>query len=171
MENKKVSDFKTRLKHLLQERKMTQKDLANLTKITPSSISDWINGKYEAKQDKIDAVAIALHVSPAYLMGYDVPMVSKNISNNENNSIKPELTQEEQKILEPYNKLSTAGKEKAVSYAWDLVDSNKYITIDRKEMISFLTNAELAALNGEINLETMTDDELYTLYSALKEED
>lgn len=179
MENKKVSDFKTRLKHLLQERKMTQKDLANLTKITPSSISDWINGKYEAKQDKIDAVAIALHVSPAYLMGYDVPMVSKNISNNENNSIKSELTQEEQKILEPYNKLSTAGKEKAVSYTQDLVDSGKYNKLTKKgqdtyitdidDMRSYLMNIPIAAFDGKLNPAQMDDEEIQSLYKLLKD--
>lgn len=148
-----------RIKNRRLELKMSQDELAQKTGYkTKSAISRIESGTRDITQSQIKLFAKALQTTPSYLMGWD----------EENSDNK---TQEEEEILEPYNKLNNAGKEKAVSYAWDLVDSNKYITIDRKEMISFLTNAELAALNGEINLETMTDDELYTLYSALKEED
>lgn len=148
-----------RIKNRRLELKMSQDELAQKTGYkTKSAISRIESGTRDITQSQIKLFAKALQTTPSYLMGWD-----EESSNN--------TTKEEQKILEPYNKLNPAGKEKAVSYAWDLVDSNKYITIDRQKMISFLTNAELAALNGEINLETMTDDELYTLYSALKEED
>ena len=151
--------FKKNLNNLLNEYNKTQIELANYLGVSNTTINNYVKGYNTPRMDKIDKIAEFFDVDRSTL-------ISAN-----NNSKELELTQEEQKILEPYNKLSTAGKEKAVSYAWDLVDSNKYITIDRQEMISFLTNAELAALNGEMNLDTMTDDELYTLYSALKEED
>lgn len=159
------SNFPKRLKELREANKMTQGQLGDKISTTRQSISNYEKGKREPDYITLEALADTFNVDINYLLGKTNKTTFLPSSNH------LQITQEEQKILEPYNKLSTAGKEKAVSYAWDLVDSNKYITIDRKEMISFLTNAELAALNGEINLETMTDDELYTLYSALKEED
>ena len=159
------SNFPKRLKELREANKMTQGQLGDKISTTRQSISNYEKGKREPDYITLEALADTFNVDINYLLGKTNKTTFLPSSNH------LQVTQEEQKILEPYNKLSTAGKEKAVSYAWDLVDSNKYITIDRKEMISFLTNAELAALNGEINLETMTDDELYTLYSALKEED
>ena len=151
--------FKKNLNNLLNEYNKTQIELANYLGVSNTTINNYVKGYNTPRMDKIDKIAEFFGVDRSTL-------ISAN-----NNSKELELTQEEQKILEPYNKLNNAGKEKAVSYAWDLVDSNKHITIDRQEMISFLRNAELAALNGEMNLDTMTDDELYTLYSALKEED
>lgn len=68
----KVSDFPTRLRELMQENNMTQAELSRRTNITPSSISDWLNYKYDAKQDKIDTISAVFNVSPAYMMGYDV---------------------------------------------------------------------------------------------------
>lgn len=159
------SNFPKRLKELREANKMTQGQLGDRINTTRQSISNYEKGKREPDYVTLEALADTFNVDINYLLG----KTNKTTFIPSSNHL--QITQEEQKILEPYNKLSTAGKEKAVSYAWDLVDSNKYITIDRQKMISFLTNAELAALNGEINLDTMTDDELYTLYSALKEED
>lgn len=69
--------FIQRLSDILQERGMKQADLAKLTGIRPSSISDWLTGKYIPKQDKIDVIAKALSVSPAWLLGYgDISTVS-----------------------------------------------------------------------------------------------
>lgn len=60
-----------RIKNLLNERSMTQADLARLSGIRDSSISDYLSGKYEPKQDKIALIAKALNVSAAWLMGVD----------------------------------------------------------------------------------------------------
>ena len=48
-----------------------QSDLSRETGITQSSISDWLKGKYLAKQDKVDILSQALGVSPSWLMGMD----------------------------------------------------------------------------------------------------
>lgn len=155
--------FGKNIRYLRKLTNMTQEELADkLGYKSFTTIQKWESGNSEPNLKKLKQIAELFNVDIDNLAKIDI---SRGESNQKSSSY------EEQKILEPYNKLSTAGKEKAVSYAWDLVDSNKYITIDRQKMISFLANAELAALNGEINLETMTDDELYTLYSALKEED
>lgn len=60
-----------RIKKLLNEKSMTQADLARLSGIRNSSISDYLSGKYEPKQDKIALIAKALNVSAAWLMGVD----------------------------------------------------------------------------------------------------
>lgn len=70
--------FINRLKSIMKERKITQTELAKRTGIRQSSISDWLNNRYEPKQDKVYIIAKALNVSPAWLLGYD-----ENISTNE----------------------------------------------------------------------------------------
>lgn len=73
MENKKDT-FANRLSQALSLRKMKQSELSKKSGIWASAISDYINGKYEAKQDKVDIIANTLNVDPAWLMGYDVNM-------------------------------------------------------------------------------------------------
>ena len=68
----KVSSFSERLTDIMIEKEMSQSELARQANISASSVSDWLNNKYEAKQDKIDIIAKVLNVSPTYLMGYDV---------------------------------------------------------------------------------------------------
>nr|DAK86443.1 MAG TPA: Helix-turn-helix XRE-family like protein [Caudoviricetes sp.] len=60
-----------RIKKILTEQNMSKADLSRLTGISNSSLSEYLNGKYEPKQDKIALIAKALHVSPAWLMGFD----------------------------------------------------------------------------------------------------
>ena len=55
----------------MDKKEISPAELSRLSGITPSSISDYLTGKYEPKQDKIDLIARALNISPAWLMGYD----------------------------------------------------------------------------------------------------
>lgn len=66
-----MAEFKDRLRKAMNEAGVNQSELAHKAGITQSSISDWLKGKYLAKQDKIDLLANALNVSPAWLMGID----------------------------------------------------------------------------------------------------
>ena len=63
--------FINRLKSIMSERKITQSELSKRTGIRQSSISDYLNGRYEPKQDKIYLIAQTLGVSPSWLLGYD----------------------------------------------------------------------------------------------------
>lgn len=63
--------FTDRLLKTLKTKRISQAELAKATGISPSSISEWIKGKYMPKQDKIALIAKALNVSPAWLIGYD----------------------------------------------------------------------------------------------------
>ena len=63
-----------RIKKALDIKGLKQSDLRRLTKIPKSSMSQYMSGDYEPKQDRIYLIAKALNVSEAWLMGYDVPM-------------------------------------------------------------------------------------------------
>lgn len=70
----KQSDFASRLALALEQRNMKAVDLSRKTNVSEGTISCYINGKYQAKQNRVKVFADALNVNPAWLMGYDVPM-------------------------------------------------------------------------------------------------
>lgn len=70
----KKSDFASRLSQALETRGMKAADLSKKTKVAEGTISCYINGRYEAKQNRVQVFAEALDVNLAWLMGYDVPM-------------------------------------------------------------------------------------------------
>lgn len=94
-----------RIKQMMQIRDITQADLARITGIRASSISDYLSGKYQPKQDKIALIADALSVNPGWLMGYDEPKkpISSNIVEKKENrdllAHYQKLSEHEQKIL------------------------------------------------------------------------
>lgn len=74
----KRSDFASRLSQALEARGMKAADLSKKTKVAEGTISCYINGRYEAKQNRVQVFAEALNVNPAWLMGYDVPMEAEH---------------------------------------------------------------------------------------------
>ncbi|MGP1598526.1 helix-turn-helix domain-containing protein [Peptoanaerobacter stomatis] len=58
------------INEVMKEKNINQSELSRKTGITQSTISDWVRGKYLPRQDKIDVLAKALDVQPAYLMGF-----------------------------------------------------------------------------------------------------
>lgn len=76
-----MNEIADRIKYALNYRKLKPKDLSEKTGISRSSISEWLSGKYEPKQDKIFLIAQALNVDEGWLLGLDVPIERKsNIS-------------------------------------------------------------------------------------------
>ena len=73
MPDKKAS-FQFRLRAGLDAAGMTQSELSKQSGVSKSSISRYLSGAWEAKQDAVYLLAQALDVSEAWLMGYDVPM-------------------------------------------------------------------------------------------------
>ena len=72
-----------RLKRLLSERNLRQVDILEKAapyckkygvKLTKSDLSQYVSGKFAPGQDKLSILGLALNVSEAWLMGYDVPM-------------------------------------------------------------------------------------------------
>mgnify|MGYP001625256793 CR=1 FL=1 len=73
----------SRLKQLLADRNLKQIDVLDLAlpyskkygvKLTKSDLSQYISNKVTPRQDKLTILGLALDVSEAWLMGYDVPM-------------------------------------------------------------------------------------------------
>lgn len=69
-----IDTFANRLNTAMRIRNIKATELSEKTGISKSSLSEYINGKYEAKQDGVYLLAKALDVSEAWLMGLDVPM-------------------------------------------------------------------------------------------------
>ncbi|NQP27536.1 helix-turn-helix transcriptional regulator [Streptococcus suis] len=59
-----------RLKELRQEKKLSQKELADYLGINEKTISRWENGESTIKSDKAQALADHFGVNTAYLLGY-----------------------------------------------------------------------------------------------------
>lgn len=67
-------DIKDRIRKALEIREITQSELAERANIDKGQLSSYISGKYKPRQNNIDALATALNVNEAWLMGFDVPM-------------------------------------------------------------------------------------------------
>lgn len=70
-------EIKNRLFHLLAINNEKPIDMSNKVGIPKSSLSLYLNGKREPRQDVITKIAIKYDVSEAWLMGYNVPMERK----------------------------------------------------------------------------------------------
>lgn len=111
--------FSERLKNALSERGMKQTELSERTGISKSSISEWLNGRYEAKADKIVLIAKALNVNESYLIGLDVPMENE-VEQSSTKTILDNI----------FNKLEKPRQDKVVSYAKsELDEQNKVVEI------------------------------------------
>lgn len=69
-----MDSFANRLSEAIKMRGISQAELARRAGIGRNSISDYIKGKYEAKQDYLSQLAVTLDVNESWLMGLDVPM-------------------------------------------------------------------------------------------------
>lgn len=67
----------SRIRKALSIRDMRQYELCEKTKIPKSAMSQYVSGAFEPKQDRVFLIARALDVDPVWLMGYDVPMETK----------------------------------------------------------------------------------------------
>ena len=89
----KVETCGKRIEEALTIRNMKQAELCKLASVPKSSLSLYLKGAYEPKQDRIYSMARVLNVNDAWLMGYDVPMERKN-------SQALELTESEKTMLD-----------------------------------------------------------------------
>ena len=128
MVNKRQATIADRIEQGLRIKGMRQADLCKLAKIPKSSLSLYLSGAYEPKQDRIYLIAKALNVNEAWLMGFDVPMErtkEKNYSPSE-----AQLTEEEQKLLESYHRLSSEIKKLLV----ETIDSFDSLSEDKQKL-------------------------------------
>lgn len=79
----------TRLQRILSERGLKQVDVLERAapyckgygiKLNKSDLSQYVSGKVEPGQDKLTVLGLALNVSEAWLMGFDVPMERNSVN-------------------------------------------------------------------------------------------
>lgn len=98
---RQVETTAARLKKAMDIRGKKQIDLARETGIDKGSISHYVSGRYEPKQEAVNKLSIVLGVSEMWLWGYDVPMErQKEVSPD-----KPELTEGEKMLLDLFRKI------------------------------------------------------------------
>lgn len=67
-----MATFQSRLREAMDEKGISQAELARRTGITRTSISKYLKGTFKAKQQYLSALAKVLNVNEAWLMGLDV---------------------------------------------------------------------------------------------------
>lgn len=119
----KISNTSTRLKKIMTDNNMRQVDILKRVepycqiyniKMNKSDISQYVSGKVEPSQDKLVILSMALNVSEAWLMGFDVPAQRYSTLD-----ITP-------KIVDYYNQLNDFGKTEATKYLEKLTHFSKY---------------------------------------------
>lgn len=65
--------FQERLQQAIKDSGLSQSEVSKRSGISRGSITDYMKGRYEAKQDKVYDLAKVLGVRSDWLMGYNVP--------------------------------------------------------------------------------------------------
>ena len=102
MYKEKVDSCSKRIAEALMLKGMRQSDLCKIAKVPKSSLSLYLSGAYEPKQDRIYDMAKALNVSEAWLMGYDVPMERQDMKKPLE---EPQLAEGEKMLLELFRRV------------------------------------------------------------------
>lgn len=121
-----MSTTAERLRDALRIRNMKQADLIACTGINKGALSSYLAGRYEPKQKNLHALALALNVNEAWLMGLDVPMSSAVNTPSPSTAATPALSPDREELLANYGNLNEEGRQKVREYAADLLDSGKY---------------------------------------------
>lgn len=101
MYKSRIATCSQRIAQALDIKGMKQAELCKLAKVPKSSLSLYLSGAYEPKQNRIYDMARVLNVSEAWLMGYDVPMERQEKSSPD----KLELTEGEKLLLDLFNRV------------------------------------------------------------------
>ena len=149
----------TRLKQIMEERHLRQVDI--LTKCKPfckkfdvklgrNDLSQYVNGKVEPGQEKLTILGLALNVSEAWLMGFDVPMERQG--NNNKNEVSP-------KIMQYYELLNDLGKHEATKRVMELTELPRYIQEDATHYVNAAHSIDGASDEDKQFDEKLMDDE------------
>ena len=104
-----------RIAEAMMIRGVKQSDLTKMTGISKGAISSYLSGRYEPKQDGIYALAKALDVNEAWLMGYDVPM--------ERDAVADKLDEYEMEMIKIISGIADEGiKRRLLAYARKMKD-------------------------------------------------
>ena len=115
-----MEDFSTRLRRIMNERDITQSELSRVSGIPKSALSQYMSGLFRPKQDRTLALAKALSVDPAWLLGYDVPPQDDAIGSSETKK-----SEDEFHIPDVYKSLSPDERKLVSDYIEALYDAHK----------------------------------------------
>lgn len=136
--NEKVDSFKNRLKFALDSQGLRAVDLCRKTKISQSTMSQYMSGYAEPKKARLQVIADALNVNPTWLMGLDVPIefatwtkFDDRCSGKEADDGDPRLNKlaanilkfhgDQKRLFDNYEELSDTNKKKVVNYSDNLL--------------------------------------------------
>lgn len=114
-----------RLNKIMSERNLRQVDILERVKpfcikydvkMNKSDLSQYVSGKVEPSQEKLVLLGMALNVSEAWLMGFDVPM-ERFVTDSEKSP----------KILQYYELLNDIGKHEATKRVMELTEVPRYL--------------------------------------------
>ena len=116
-------EIKERIKQGLEIREITQSQLASRANIDKGQLSSYISGKYKPRQNNIDALATALNVNEAWLMGFDVPMERVQKKTDSQQTVSP--SNECKEIIDVCEQLSNHNQKKVLTYSKSLLSAQQ----------------------------------------------
>lgn len=119
------ANIKDRLRKALELREITQSELAEKANIDKGQLSSYLSGKYKPRQNNIDALATALNVNEAWLMGFDVPMERIIASDTITLYNVHCETEQEAGLILTYRKLNSPNQKKCSTYAQKLLSTQE----------------------------------------------
>ena len=139
-----------RLKELRQEKKLSQKELAENIRVHYRTLQNWENGESQIKPEKAQQLADYFGVSVGYLLGYEeIPdLLLDEIANDLNRR----LTKDEKEDLENHPELT----EYYLDLAWERMLKNGNEKVEKQvrafddDFIDFLKYHDLYLSNTEI---------------------
>ncbi|WP_394874603.1 helix-turn-helix domain-containing protein [Clostridium neonatale] len=116
-EENRMQEIMNRIKNRRIELSLSYQELADKTGLSKSTLQRYETGAIRNMPlDKLEVLSKALDIDPSYLMGWKTQNTdNQKLSNNENI------------LLNNYNKLNSTGKEKLIEYSEDLAGNIKYI--------------------------------------------
>lgn len=112
----KVSCFKDRCADLMSYFQIKQVDICNKTGIQKSTMSNFMSGVRNPRQETVAKICHAYNVNPMWLMGFDCGMFDKSISE--------EVAIRDAEIITKFNLLSKEDRDNVMRIVDSLI-SNK----------------------------------------------
>lgn len=116
-------EIKERIKQGLELREITQSQLASKANIDKGQLSSYISGKYKPRQNNIDALAAALNVNEAWLMGFDVPI--ERVSDKVKSFQTAPKSAQCKEIIEVCEQLTPHNQRKVFTYSKNLLSTQQ----------------------------------------------
>ena len=110
--------FKERIKELMSIYNLSQADICKKAGIPKSSLSMYLDGSRVPKQDKIMSIANAYGVSPAWLNGFDVPMIDNPVFSAESAILDAKISNDMvlKEAIKKYYELSDSDRAEVIEF-------------------------------------------------------